>query len=202
MQNSSTERGNGTIAEFQDRFYLIPSVREIRDLSTALASGSPYIHLSNTHIGNLKNLTERVHQAGKKASVNIELIGGFNLDRNGARFLKQIFHADVVMVSNPLLVKSLKKLGLYTILRVILIDSLALENSVRMISETSCDAVELRPALYGMEYIDKLRQARPDLAFFLAGFIHSSKIIEQARSLRFKGVTLSDKCLWGPSKTK
>ncbi len=165
-------------------------------------SNSPYIHLSNTHIGNLKSLIDRVHQAGKRASVNVELIGGFNLDRNGAQFLKQMFHADVVMVSNPLLVKSLKKLGLYTILRVILIDSLSLENSARIISETSCDAVELRPAIYGMEYINKLRQARPDLDFFLAGFIHSDKIIEQARGLRFKGVTLSDKFLWGPSKTK
>ena len=111
--------------------------------------------------------------------MNVELIGGFNLDRNGAQFLKQMFHADVVMVSNPLLVKSLKKLGLYTILRVILIDSLSLENSARIISETSCDAVELRPAIYGMEYINKLRQARPDLDFFLAGFIHSDKIIER-----------------------
>lgn len=106
------------------------------------------------------------------------------------------------MVSNPLYVNYLKKLKLYTIQRVILIDSLALENSMRIISETSCDAVELRPAAYGIQFIDKLRRERPDLTFFLAGFINSPEIIQRAQELHFKGVTLSDKALWYSSKTK
>lgn len=196
------ERRNAIIADFQDDFYQIPSIREIKNLSDALKADSLYIHLSNTHIGNLKNLVDRIHQGGKKASVNIELIHGFNLDRNSAPFLKQIFHVDAVMVSNPLWVNYLKRLKLYIIQRVILIDSLALENSMRVVAETSCDAVELRPAAYGIQFIDKFRRERPDLTFFLAGFINSPEIIEQARELQFKGVTLSNKALWYSSKTK
>lgn len=201
-QSLFPERRNVIIEDFQDDFYLIPSIREIKNLSDALKADSNYIHLSNTHIGNLKNLADRVHQEGKKVSVNIELIHGFNLDRNSAQFLKQIFHVDVVMVSNPLWVNYLKRLKLYTIQRVILMDSLALENSMRIVAETSCNAVELRPALYGIQFIDKLRRERPDLTFFLAGFIDSPEIIKQAHALHFKGVTLSDKALWDSSKTK
>ncbi len=105
-------------------------------------------------------MVDAVHQAGKKTVVNVELIGGFNLDRDGARFLKQIFHVDVVIVSNPMWTNYLKGLNLFVIQRIMLMDSLALENSLRIVSETSCDAVELRPSVYGIKYISRLRQTR------------------------------------------
>lgn len=180
---------------------MIPSIREIKDLTYALNTDLSYVLLSNTHIGNLKALVDRVHRAGKKAIVTVELIRGFNLDKNGAQFLKQIFHVDAVIVSNPLLVHYLRKLGLYTILRIVLMDSLALENSIRIVSETPCNAVELRPAIYGLKFANMLCNERRDLAFFLAGFIRSQKTIKQAQQMGFKGVTLSDRSLWmNPSR--
>ncbi len=146
-------------------------------------------------------MVDAVHQAGKKTVVNVELIGGFNLDRDGARFLKQIFHVDVVIVSNPMWTNYLKGLNLFVIQRIMLMDSLALENSLRIVSETSCDAVELRPSVYGIKYISRLRQTRADIAYFLAGFINTQKIIDEARLLQFKAVTLSNNKLWS-YKTK
>lgn len=127
--------------------------------------------------------------------VTVELIRGFNLDKDGAQFLKQMFHVDAVILQNPLWTRFLKKLGIYTVLRVILMDSLSLDNSIRIVSETSCDAVEVRPAIYGLKFIDKLRKQRPDLDYFLGGFINSQETIKQAQQMGFKGVTLSNKSI-------
>ena len=145
-------------------------------------------------------MVDEVHKSGKKVIVNSELIGGLNLDKHGVKFLKQIFNVDVVIVSSPLRTKYMKDLDIYTIQRIVLIDSLSLETALKLVSESSCDAVEIRPAFYGMKYIDEFRKIK-DIPFFLAGFVSSREMIEEAKRLKFKGITCSKETLWS-YKTK
>lgn len=175
---------------------MIPSVRNLKDLSYASTINTPYINLSYAHIGNLRALTDAVHSVNKKAVVNVELIGGFSLDKDGVKFLKQIFHVDVVIVSSLTRTNIIKAMGLLTIHRIMLMDSLSLENAERVVAETNCDAIELRPSAYGIKYLDRLQSKKTDLPFFLAGFIDSRQTIDQAKQLGFRGVSLSDKNLW------
>lgn len=47
---------------------VIPSTRQLKDLDSALSSKSEYVLLSEAHIGNLKELTKRCHQAEESVS--------------------------------------------------------------------------------------------------------------------------------------
>ncbi|MFD1347839.1 glycerol-3-phosphate responsive antiterminator [Oceanobacillus caeni] len=58
------------------QFHIIPSILNLKQLEYALKLDNEYILLSETHIGNLKNLVKLCHQSGKKVIVNMDLVGG------------------------------------------------------------------------------------------------------------------------------
>lgn len=193
--SKSGRGGIQAIAAFDKDFYVIPSVRRLKSLDLALQMQSPYVLLPNVHIGNLRAFSDLIHKAEKRMMVNADLVRGLSQDKDGIRFLSQMFKVDVVIVANTMRTAILREAGVYTIHRIALIDSLSLDNSLRTVADTTCDAVEIRPAFYGMEYIEKFRQVK-DIPYFIAGFIDTAKMIDDARALGFKGITTSKESLW------
>jgi len=184
------------VSQLNSKFSIIPSVRHIRWFDKAIKLDTPYILLSYAHIGNLKELVRIAKKAGKKVIVNAELVGGLNTDSQGIRFLKQIYGVDIVIVPNALRVNQMKNAGLCTMLRLNLIDSLSLETSLNLYETTGCDAVELRPAYYGIKYVNKFREVRDNIPLYLAGFIEEKEMVNRAKKLGFFGATTSAVDLW------
>ena len=139
----------------KNSFYVIPSVRQLKDLKYALSlKNTQYILLSQVHIGNLQHLTTMCHQAGKKVIVNLDLIGGLGTDKVAMKFLKQLFHVDIVVATNTSKINILRGSGIDVIQRVTLMDSLSLESGTNAMKDTRCSTIELRPGIYALEYFD------------------------------------------------
>ena len=62
-------------------------------------------------------------------------------------FLKKYTHADGIITTKPTLIKRARELGLYTILRLFVIDSMAYENIDRQVKAAHPDLIEILPAL-------------------------------------------------------
>lgn len=178
-----------------NKFLIIPSIRMIKDLAHALTLNNEYILLSEAHIGNLKSLVDMCHKANKKVVVNAELIGGLNLDKIGINLLKKLYNVDTVICSSTAKLNMIKGVGLETIHRVTLMDSKSFDSSLKALADSKCDAIEVRPGIYGLKFIDQIKQVK-DVPMFLGGFIEDIEMIDNAKQAGFLGITTSCKDLW------
>ena len=77
---------------------------------------------------NIDEIVRKVREKGKIAMVHIDLISGLGSKEIAVDFIKKHTEANGIISTKPLLVKRAKELGLYTILRFFIIDSMAFEN--------------------------------------------------------------------------
>jgi glycerol uptake operon antiterminator len=181
---------------FDDRkFHIIPSVREMRKLDQALKYTDQWVLLTCAHIGNLQKLSQYCHQAGKKVIINPELVGGLGNDRMAFALMKKMFGVDGVMSGSNTKLLMAKKEGMYTIRRVALEDSLAVDQVLSTMKETKSDVIELRPAYYALRYLNVFKEKR-NCPYIAGGFVDSTEMLEQLNRAGFTGVTTSDSDLW------
>ena len=77
---------------------------------------------------NIDEIVRKVREKGKIAMVHIDLISGLGSKEIAVDFIKKHTEANGIISTKPLLVKRAKELGLYTILRFFIIDSMEFEN--------------------------------------------------------------------------
>ncbi|KMO85906.1 antiterminator [Megasphaera cerevisiae DSM 20462] len=175
---------------------LIPSVRDIRYLDKALQSPQNEILLSTiVHIGNLIELTNVCHKAHKKVIVNHELIGGLSNDVVAFEMLKKMYKIDTVIGTNPYFVSRAKAVGLKTILKIPLIDSLSLELAIKSIESAKPDSIELRPAICACDFLDKFRRIFPG-KIFACGFVNNVEMVKKLYYQGFDRIMTSTQELW------
>ncbi|KNZ41536.1 glycerol-3-phosphate responsive antiterminator [Acetobacterium bakii] len=180
--------------EFNE-FEVIPSIRKLNNLEVALESDARIILLTDAHIANLKTLVEMVHSKGKKALVNLELIGGFGKDHVGMKLLKNHYHVDGVMSTDSGKLGMAKRYELFTIQRFFLIDSRSFETTMKILESARVDGAEVLPAITAMDLFDDLMQVAR-IPLLAGGFIRDREMLNKIRERGFKGVTISDKSLW------
>ena len=98
-------------------------------------------------ICNIGRIVERIKEAGKIAIVHMDLIEGLSGKETTVDFIKEHTRADGIISTKPTLIKRGKELGLYTILRIFILDSMAFENIRKQMSVAKPDALEILPGL-------------------------------------------------------
>lgn len=92
-------------------------------------------------------IVERVKAAGKIAMVHMDLIDGLKGKESTVDFIKQFTAADGIISTKTNLIKRAKELGLYTVLRFFILDSMAYENIQKQLGVVRPDALEILPGL-------------------------------------------------------
>lgn len=120
---------------------IIAAVKDDEGLSRCLTSDSRIIFIL------YGDIVETVKSAGKLAIVHLDLINGLSSKEVAVDFLQKYTNADGIITTKPTLIKRAKELGLFTILRLFLIDSMAYENIDRQVKSSRPDLIEILPAL-------------------------------------------------------
>ena len=178
------------------KFQFIPSVRRLGDLETALCSDKEIILLTEADIVNLKPIVKKVHDAGKKAWINLELLGGFGRDTAGIKLLKNFYHVDGVMSTDSTKLGIAKKMGIFTVQRFLLVDSRAFDTAIKILKTTKVDAAEVLPGVVAQDVLMDLRNVSP-IPILAGGFIRTIEEIEEIKRLGFNGLTISKKEFFG-----
>ncbi|MCI8296366.1 MAG: glycerol-3-phosphate responsive antiterminator [Lachnospiraceae bacterium] len=92
-------------------------------------------------------IVEQVKAADKTAIVHVDLIGGLSAKEVVVDFIRQATAADGIISTKPALIKRGKELGLFTTLRVFVLDSMAFENIQKQMSVARPDTIEILPGL-------------------------------------------------------
>ena len=136
--------------EFKEAIEDSPIIAAIKDdegLKKCLTSESRVIFILYGDICNIPDIVETVKSSGKIAMVHIDLIAGLSSKEIAVDFIQKYTRADGIITTKPALIKRAKELGLYTILRLFVIDSMAYSNIEHQLRTAKPDLIEVLPAL-------------------------------------------------------
>lgn len=136
--------------EFKEALEDSPIIAAIKDddgLQKCIKSDSRIIFILYGDIVSIADIVDTVKASGKLAMVHLDLITGLSAKEVAVDFLKKYTKADGIITTKPPLIKRAKELGLYTILRLFIIDSMAYENIERQVGSAKPDLIEVLPAL-------------------------------------------------------
>ena len=126
---------------------IIASVKDLAYLNVALESPCEVIFLLTGNIFNLKEISSRVRSKNKGLYIHIESIDGFSKDTWGLEYIIRNIYPDGIITEKSNLVKLSRDMGMFTIQRVFIPDSKALENAISSIRANRPHAVEILPGI-------------------------------------------------------
>lgn len=136
--------------EFKEALEDSPIIAAIKDdegLKKCLKSDSRVIFILYGDVCSISDIVETIKASGKIAMVHLDLIAGLSSKEIAVDFIKKYTQADGIITTKPALIKRARELGLHTILRLFLIDSMAYENIDRQVKSSRPDFIEVLPAL-------------------------------------------------------
>lgn len=136
--------------EFKEALLDSPIIAAIKDdtgLMKCLNCDSRIIFILYGNICNIADIVKTVKSSGKIAMVHLDLITGMSSKEIAVDFIQKYTDADGIITTKPALIKRAKELGLHTILRLFIIDSMAYENIERQVKTAKPDLIEVLPAL-------------------------------------------------------
>jgi glycerol uptake operon antiterminator len=163
--------------DFIEKLEMNPVIAAIKDdkgLEKAIGTDCEIIFILYGDVCTIPSIVERIKSAGKLAMVHIDLVTGLNNSKEiSVDFIKNNTQADGIITTKGNLIGRAKELGLYTVLRYFVIDSMALVNIEKQDRHgiTQPDVIEILPGILLPKIIKRVNQASrvPVLAGGLIG---------------------------------
>ena len=143
---------------------------------------------------NIGRIVEKIKEAGKIAIVHMDLVEGLSGKESTVDFIHQHTKADGIISTKPALIKRGKELGLYTILRIFILDSMAFENIRKQMSVAKPDALEILPGLMPKIIKRVCKMAR--VPVIAGGLVETKEQVISLLSAGAHGISTSREALW------
>lgn len=174
---------------------IIPAVRSPDYLiSAATAPGKIVYFLCGTP-ENLPQMVEVVAASGKVAIVNLDLVSGLSRDAEAIGYLARRNVQGIISTHKEPL-RAARNQGLFAIERTFLLDSAALQSSMRSMEQFLPDALEVLPAAVAPKMVVRLLDSYPDLPVIAGGLVQSLRELEQLVKQGACSVSVSARSLW------
>lgn len=98
-------------------------------------------------ICSISDIVKKIKDADKIAMIHVDLVNGLGSKEVVVDFIKNNTLADGIISTKPALIKRAKELGMYTVLRHFMIDSMALENIQHSQYNVKPDFFEILPGV-------------------------------------------------------
>lgn len=135
------------VMEDLKRFPVIPAIRDISRIDAAVSKKSRCIFLLTGNILNVKDIVRHVKSADRRIFLHLDLLEGISKNSMGIKYIAQEIKPDGVITTRANLISCAKTEGLFTIQRIFVLDSLAVDNAERSIKNINPDAIEILPAV-------------------------------------------------------
>ena len=173
---------------------IIAAVKDDEGLEACLESESSMVFVLYGDICTIGEVVKKIKSRGKRAVIHMDLIQGLSAKEAAVNFLKEYTRADGIITTRPALIRRAKELGLFTVLRFFVIDSMALENIQKQTAAVMPDVVEILPGLMP-KMIRKIRKSirRPLIA---GGLISDKEDIMAALDAGAVAVSTTKEPVW------
>lgn len=126
---------------------VIAAIRDINNVDMALSRDVQCIFLLTGSILNLKYVVHCIKKARKRAFLHIDLVDGISRDSEGTKYIVEEIRPDGIITTRSNLALCARSLGMFTIQRVFILDSLAVDTAIKTIGRVQPDAVEILPGV-------------------------------------------------------
>ena len=186
---------------FLDRIEMHPIIAAVKDdegLSHAIETECEIIFILYGDVCRIPAIVDKVKPSGKLAMVHIDLITGLNTSKDIAvDFIKENTRADGIITTKGNLIGRARELGLYTVLRYFVIDSMALKNIAKqdMRGMLRPDVIEILPGIVLPKVIKKIREVSrvPVLA---GGLISDREDVMNALNNGILAISTTNEDVW------
>lgn len=107
---------------------IIAAVKNDEGLQLSLTSDSSVIFVLYGDVCSISEIVSKIHDSGRTAMVHLDLISGLSSKEVAVDFIKKHTVADGIITTKNSLIPRAKELGLNTVLRHFVLDSMALVN--------------------------------------------------------------------------
>lgn len=173
---------------------IIAAVKNLDNLAEALESDCEIIFLLCGNIFNLEDIVSRVREKNKLIFIHVDLIDGFSRDATALRYISEKMKPDGIISTKNNQLKAAKELGLLTVQRLFIIDSLSIDTTVKTSQTIKPDAVEIMPGI--MPNITKKLSASLEVPVIAGGLVSEEEHVVNAVKNGALGVSTTCKELW------
>lgn len=126
---------------------VIASVKDEEGLTAALESNASVLFLLYGDLLDVGDLTRRAKAAGKAVFLHLDLVEGLAAREVTVDFIARSTAADGILSTKPQLIRRARELGLVAVQRFFLLDSMALRNIEKHLTQDDPDLIEVLPGL-------------------------------------------------------
>lgn len=173
---------------------VIAAVKKTEKIAEAANSECTVVFILCGDIFNLREMVDAAKSKGKLVFIHVDLIDGFSKDATALKYIAEKICPDGIISTKNSQLKAAKQLGLLTVQRLFIIDSMSIDTTVRASQSIEPDAVEIMPGI--MPKITKKLSGELSVPVIVGGLISDKEDIENALSSGAKGVSTSDNNLW------
>lgn len=172
---------------------VIAAIKDTNGLAAAIDSDVSVVFLLGFDVLTVGDAVAQLHRAGKQAFVHIDLVDGLSSREIAADFIARQTAADGIISTKAGLTRRGRELGLVTIQRFFLLDSLALDNIQRQRAQ-DCDLIEVLPGL--MPKIIRRVAALTGKPVIAGGLISDKEDVTAALSAGAIAVSTTNPAVW------
>lgn len=126
---------------------IVAAVKDTDGLQKCLSTDSSVVFVLFGNVCDIPSIVKKIKQSGKHAFVHVDLIDGLSNHQTSVDYIKTATEADGIISTKPTLIKYAKSLGLLTVQRFFVIDSISLKTVKMQISLGYADSIEILPGV-------------------------------------------------------
>lgn len=173
---------------------VIAAVKDEEQLERALKTNCDIIFFLFGNICNITSLVKRAKDAGKISFVHLDLTQGLSGKEIAVDFVKEFVGAEGVISTRPAPLKRANALGLITVLRVFLVDTISLANLKKQLDSCGADLVEIMPGV--MPKVIRRVCENTSIPVITGGLVSDKEDVISALSAGAQCISTTCEALW------
>lgn len=145
-------------------------------------------------ICNISDIVKQIKEAGKVAIIHIDLITGLSPKEITVDFVKHHTGADGIISTKATMIRRAKELGMYTVMRFFILDSISLENVTKQLASVKPDFIEILPGVMPKIIRKVHKQVKPQV--IAGGLITDKEDIMTALNAGAIAVSSTNQKVW------
>ncbi|MGI6512025.1 MAG: glycerol-3-phosphate responsive antiterminator [Catenisphaera adipataccumulans] len=175
---------------------IIASVKNDEGLKLCLTTDVGVVFILYGDLCSLPTIVRQVRESGRLAIVHVDLIAGLSSDEAAIDYIKNVAHADGIITTKHNLIVYGKKVGLYTIHRYFVLDSLALKNIEKQTkTKVHPDLIEVLPGVIVPKLFRKITSIS-EVPVMAGGLITEKEDVINALKNGVIAVSTTNQSIW------
>ncbi|OGO79489.1 MAG: antiterminator [Clostridiales bacterium GWB2_37_7] len=173
---------------------IISAIRNDMDLKKVINCDIKIVFVLYGSLMEIQDICSKLKNAKKLIFIHVDMIDGLKHDAKGIEFIKKLVNPYGIITTKTACIKCAKSLGLYTILRVFILDSQSLQTGINNIHTVTPHAVEVLPGVASK--IINIIKKDIDIPIIAGGLINTKKDVIEAMSAGALAVSTSNEEVW------